>query len=290
MTMKISKLTTLMASMLLVVATGAKAQNSYGGYDIIGTRGVSEQSYASVRGWNVVAAFVNGNFAYCAANNVRNDANVRVGYDGMQWQLTMPLPANHNWFGSLEVDGRDLGASGTVGQGQAIIWLGIRDLDALKRGNAADFGTGRTNYDFSLMGMTASTLKIEECVQRRGQAPRQSASGQSAGGAVLRATCATVFGGNFACSLTQQRQESGYRDVLTVIADDSMIERYLIKQIDDQQAEVWVSYPEQPQNWGYMGYWRRMHSDQDCIEPVPNQGRAVQDALGQDAWQLCIRL
>lgn len=266
----------------------ATAQNEYGGYDIVDTPGAVEQDYAHIRGWTVTANYVAGNFAFCSAWKNTGQSQVSIGYDNMQWQLAVPItPRGNDWSGMLEVDGDQRHAGGASTAHNTIVWLGLGELDRLKRGNQAIVSVGKYDYDFSLAGMTASTLKVSECVKNAGHVPsRPSANTQAQ---TARANCETVFAGIFGCTLTQHPKEGSYREVITVSSDTPNMERYLIKQIDNTQGEVWVAYSDQPQVWNYMGYWRSASHDVNCIEPAPNQGLAVQDALGQDAWMLCIR-
>ncbi|WP_166418137.1 hypothetical protein [Cochlodiniinecator piscidefendens] len=283
-------------TLVAMTATGATAQNAYGGYDIAGTPGAVDQDYANVRGWQVTASYVGGRLAYCSAGRYAGGSYMSIGYDGMQWQLAVPIAGQYSdWSGTLEIDGDQRSTSGNATTGNTIAWLGLNELDRLQRGSQAILSVGRVDYDFDLSGVTASTLKVSECYQHGGQvpvqatAPANTASTQNGNAATARVTCETVFNGPFACTLTQQPSEGSYLEVLTVDSDDPNAERYLIKQVNDAQIEVWVSYPDGLQSWDYKGYWQPVAQDQDCMEPAPNQGLAVQDALGQDAWMLCIR-
>lgn len=279
---------------VLMTACGAAAQNTYGGYDIMATPGAVEQDYANVKGWHVSASYLGGSLAFCSAGKHIGNTYMSIGYDGMQWQLAVPI-ANQpaDWSGGLEVDGDLRHASGTSTSGYAIAWLGLRELDRLQRGNQAIMSVGKHDYDFSLAGITASTLKVTECVQNAGRVPTQAganaAPAQNGGAPTVRVSCETVFGGRQGCTLTQQPQEASYLEVFTVDLDDRGSERYLVKQVDNAQVEIWLAFPEAPQSWSYKGFWQESSHDRDCIEPAPNQGLAVQDALGQDAWMLCLR-
>ncbi|MFY0623938.1 MAG: hypothetical protein JXQ89_19810 [Pelagimonas sp.] len=215
-----------------------------------------------------------------------------IGFDNMQWKLAVPVTLrNKEWSGMLEVDGDQRPAGGSATANNSIAWLGLSELDRLKRGNRAILSVGKYDYDFNLAGVTASTLKVTECVQNAGQAPTRTTSTQAKTGRLqtARASCENVFGGDFGCTLTQHPKEGSYIEVVTVDSDTPNMERYLIKQIDDTQGEVWVAFSDQPQVWNYKGYWQTTSHDVNCIEPAPNQGLAVQEALGQDAWMLCIR-
>ncbi|WP_039019635.1 hypothetical protein [Halocynthiibacter namhaensis] len=277
-----------------MAANSAAAQNEYGGYDIVDTPGAVEQDYANVRGWTVTANYVDGNFAFCSAWKNVGNSPVSIGFDNMQWQLAVPIVSrDKEWSGGLEVDGDQRYASGSSTANNAIAWLGLSELDRLKRGNQAIVSVGKYDFDFSLAGVTASTLKVSECVQNAGQVPTRTSGNttqaQTGNLHTARANCETVFGGVFGCTLTQHSKEGSYREVITVDSDTPDMERYLIKQIDDTQGEVWVEFSDQPQVWNYKGYWEPASHDVNCIEPAANQGLAVQEALGHDAWMLCIR-
>lgn len=154
--------------------------NSYGGYDIVAFAG-AESFYASARNWNVFSANASTRHAYCFAEAVRSDGTAhRIGYDGAQWQLAVPVTASPDWQGVLQIDGVGAGqgylrggqdVSGTAVGGWTIAWLGLAELDGLKQGKTAVLGVGRGDYDFPLTGSTAAILKVEECVARAGIAP-----------------------------------------------------------------------------------------------------------------------
>lgn len=299
-------LKTLATACAIITMTphSATAENAYGGFDIVDTPGAVDQDYANVRGWHVAAFYVGGRFAFCSAGKDIGNSYMSIGFDGLQWQIAVPVPIKRgNWNGRLEIDGKSRSVSGTATQNHTIAWLGMGELDQLRGGNNANLSIGRYDYDFGLSGVTASTLKVTECVQHAGKvpakklAPPSSTQGQTqqqtqtnnGGLKTARAACETVFQGRFGCTLTQHPKEGSYREVITIDADDRNADRYLVKQIDDNQAEIWVSHSDQPDVWNYKGYWQPSMQDRNCIEPSPNQGLAVQDALGQDAWMLCIR-
>ena len=171
----------------------AAQQNSYGGYDIVARPG-EETYYSEARGWRVFTADADGRHAYCFAESIRSDGSAfRIGWDGQQWQLAVPVTANPDWQGTLQIDGSGSGQgygrggddiSGTAVRGWTIAWLGLAELDGLRKGNYALLGVGRADYDFSLAGATAATLKVEECVQRGGRtasAPAAPSDSQSDG-------------------------------------------------------------------------------------------------------------
>ncbi|QYK42765.1 MAG: hypothetical protein KF887_06585 [Paracoccaceae bacterium] len=167
-----------LAAIVVCAAVPAAAQNNvYGGYDIVALAG-QETFYGEARGWNVFAARAPSGPAYCFAEAVRSDgAAHRLGWDGMQWQLAVPVASTPEWEGTLRVDGLGSGqgygrgsdhASGTAVGGWTIAWLGMAELDGLRQGREAILGLGRGDYDFMLSGSAAAILKVEECMAQPG--------------------------------------------------------------------------------------------------------------------------
>ncbi|MCE7028128.1 hypothetical protein [Jiella avicenniae] len=160
-------------------------QNDYGGYDIVSSPH-GESDYAETRGWRVFAGRVGGRFGYCFAESVRSDGSaVRLGWDGQQWQLAVPIASRPDWEGTLQIDGAGSGQgyrrggdfiSGTAAGGWTIAWLGEAELDGLRQGAIAVLGVGRADYDFRLSGSTAAILKVKECVGRSGAGAGQAAA------------------------------------------------------------------------------------------------------------------
>lgn len=260
--------------------------NEYGGHNIAGSNQRGERHYGSARGWNVVASEIDGQFAYCAAEMTRNGLNVRIGWDGMQWQVAVPIRSHTTWEGQLDIDGRIQFASGTAEGDWTIVWLGLNELDRLKRGNNAVIGAGRYDYDFPLNGTTAAIGKVQECVDRSG---RRAASPSPAPRtpAPARATCDTVTEGTYSCEVSQMPPEAGYQEVLKVVGPNSNYNDFFIKMKDNDTADVWISFSGA--DWQFLGSWAPTHPGSDCIEPLANQTRRVRDTLGQDAWSLCLR-
>lgn len=175
---------------IVLAATVASAaqQNEYGGYDIVGAVPGEEYHYSDVRGWRVLVSQAGQQFAYCVAEMERSDGSAfRVGWDGLQWQVAVPIEARPDWQGKLQIDGAGSGQgylrggddiSGTAVPGWTIAWLGLAELDGLRKGKTAILGVGKFDYDFALSGMTAATLKVEECVERSGQTASDAPSAE----------------------------------------------------------------------------------------------------------------
>ncbi|WP_187969779.1 hypothetical protein [Aquibium microcysteis] len=166
------------ATLATAAALPALAQtNDYGGYDIVSQR-QGEYFYADTRGWRIFAARDGAAFAYCFADTDQsNGTSHRLGWDGMQWQLAVPLRTRPDWEGTLQIDGAGSGQgygkggdsiSGTANAEWTIAWLGEAELDGIRRGGDAVLGVGKRDYDFSLSGATAATLKVQECVEQAG--------------------------------------------------------------------------------------------------------------------------
>lgn len=187
-----------LAFVLGAVGPALAQQNDYGGYDIVGSVPSGKPAYADVRGWRVFALQAGGKFAYCFAERDRGDGSiVRLGWDKLQWQLAVPVKSRPDWEGTLQVDGAGSGQgyqnggdtiSGTAKAGWTIAWLGEAELDGLTKGSEAVLGVGKSDYDFSLAGVTAAKLKVQECVERSGRvaaaAPPEETEAPSEDGAV----------------------------------------------------------------------------------------------------------
>ncbi|TFF17793.1 DUF3421 domain-containing protein [Jiella endophytica] len=127
--------------------------------------------YGSVRGWDVFAGRDHGRFRYCyaAVDRDGNGDDLRIGYGSGQWQIAVPVRARPDWYGQLSIDGHATGASGTADRGWAFAWIGLGELDALRAGHQAILSVEKFDVDFDLAGVTAATLMVEECVERRGE-------------------------------------------------------------------------------------------------------------------------
>lgn len=224
----------------------------------------------------------------------------RLGWDGMQWQLAVPVDARKDWEGTLRIDGRGSGRgyltggnsiSGTANGGWAIAWLGESELDGLRQGTKAVLGIGTLDYDFSMSGSTAVIATLQECVNRAGQvaaasttpaAPRQA---PTIAGQTTR-PCDSVLTGPTTCDVTIWDPEPGYRDIVQVHLPGSYT--FLVKVADDGHADVW--YGERIGNWILLGEWAPNPPGSDCIEPLANQRyQEATDNLGQHYWQLCVQ-
>lgn len=151
----------------------------YGGYAIMG-HGQMEEPYGQTRGWEVKAAFSGRLFMYCVAVTGREGRRVSLGVDqvmpgdGLQWQLAVPVKANKDWQGRLDIDSKaptnraGADVSGTVFADWTIAWLNMGQVEALKSGKQAVLGVGKTDFDFSLDGVAAAVLKLDFAHKKKG--------------------------------------------------------------------------------------------------------------------------
>lgn len=147
-------------------------------YNIGEAPGVRNAYYGSVRGWEIVSGRERGRVRYCyaAVDRDGNGDDVRIGYGSGQWQIAVPVRSRPEWYGQLEIDGRAIGASGTAERGWTFAWIGLPVLDVMRAGDTAILSVGKFDIDFSLSGVTAATLMVEECVEARGNSGRGSAA------------------------------------------------------------------------------------------------------------------
>ena len=148
---------------------GKPGINDYNGYDIAGISQVTEGRYGAVLGWSVLAAAVAGNFAYCTGEFGERGSRWRLGWDGLQWQIALPVESKRDWDGHLEVDGASRGISGSARSGWTFLWLGMPELDRVRDGKTMIVDIGRASIDRALVGTASVITKIEECVQRKGR-------------------------------------------------------------------------------------------------------------------------
>ena len=171
---------------LLPVAAEAQ-MNDYGGYDVAGGAAAAEAGYGETPGWTVYAGTVDGRFAYCAGETAGGGQIWRLGYDGMQWQLAVPVRSEAGWEGQLVVDGQSQYASGTASGEWTFAWLHLQDLENIRLGTDAVLDVARYSFELPLRGTAAVTSKIEECVARQGvmaaAAARPVATAMADGGA-----------------------------------------------------------------------------------------------------------
>lgn len=291
------------AGCLATLAVPAMAsQNSYGGYDIAGPYQANESFYAAARGWDVYKAHDVNRNAYCVAINERNDGNtVRIGWDGLQWQVAVPVQSSSDWSGAFEVDGQVFNfASGTAVDSWTIVWIGLPEVDAMKAGSRAVVGAGRADYDFSLAGSNAAMLKVEECVNNGGVAPVAPVAAAPSRPALPAAPpaaptaarpgqsrCTDAYDQTYACLVTHLSPEPGYSQVMQ-IDDVAGTIGHTVKIRNDGVGEVWVRLPQAWQGWKFFGYWITSGKDDKCITPGDNQPQEAIDNMGSDSWSLCV--
>ncbi len=176
---RLMRATPLLIAAHLLPVTGASAangQNDYGGYDIAGVPGIVERPYGEARGWQVVSATLKGRFAYCTGIYEDDGTPWRMGTDGLQWQLALPMTAKPDWQGYLSVDGDRRSTSGSAARDWTFLWLQLPERDKIGQGNDMTIDVGRTSVHHPLVGTAAVITKIEECMSRKGQPPKAASA------------------------------------------------------------------------------------------------------------------
>lgn len=296
----------LLAGSLAAIGTPAMASpNSYGGYDIAGPYQANESFYGAARGWDIYKSHDVNRNAYCVAVNTRNGGNqVRIGWDGLQWQVAVPVPSSPEWEGTLQIDGSGSGRGylsgsdkvfGTSNSGWSIAQLGMAELDGIQKGGVAVLGIGRADYDFSLSGSSAAILKVEECFNNGGIAPAVSAAPPppppppppSPAAQAGASNCTDAYDQTYPCLVTHLAPEPGYKESMQIDAVDRSIS-HLVKIRNDGAGEVWIQLPASWQGWKFFGYWMPSQGDK-CVAPGDNQPQEALDNMGSDTWSLCVR-
>lgn len=144
----------------------ASATENYGVANVAGTPGVVEDLYGTTKGYTVYSGKTGGRTRYCVADRDFGGTTLRVGYDGGQWQLAVPVPSKPDFSGGFEVDGKRRGMSGTAAGNWTFGWIGLPELDAIRNGEVMVLDIGRASLDFPLDGTAAAILKVEECVTK----------------------------------------------------------------------------------------------------------------------------
>jgi hypothetical protein len=136
---------------------------------IANVKGTQESVYfASVKGWKVVVGAINSQPAYCAAISNQSGSELRLGYDGGQWQMAVPYAAGRGeYVGQMAIDGKQTGTYGESDGNWTFLWLNLGERDALMNGQQVIIEVGKASLDYDLTGAAAAALKVEECVERR---------------------------------------------------------------------------------------------------------------------------
>lgn len=267
----------------------------------------SEAPYASVKGWDVLSLKDSaGSFVSCGAVKTENGNRVMLA-QGADWSWIVATPTNqYGTFGGgvLEIDKVSIDSQFGFTGGFAHRDLSGSELQAIKKGRQMGIainGDGGTRW-WSLSGSTAATLKVTECVQRKGQVaayqPSPSPSpAPSAHGARLLSNpipvgqtrvgdCHSVFSSGYRCNLIGQPPKSGYSASVRVQDISNQQPTLDLDVVSASEADVWALMNN---NWAFMGRWVRDAAMGDCLAPGPNQSPDARRNLGQDAWQICLR-
>jgi hypothetical protein len=136
--------------------------------NIANALGATEVTYSDVRGWDVTVGSIKGKPAYCVATSRQDGAELRLGFDGGQWQIAVPARSKRGEFsGFMTLDGRRSGTAGVSDGAWTFLWLNMGERDALMKGKMVVFEVGKASLDYKLHGAAAAALKVEECVERR---------------------------------------------------------------------------------------------------------------------------
>lgn len=253
-----------------------------------------EDTYGETRGWTVHAGFAGSRFAYCAAEQGGPDGTWRFGYDASpQWQMAFTQRfGGDTAYGNFEVDGRGDGISGWGDGTWVILWLNLGEYSLIGEGSRLVLSLGQIQRSFALHGTAAAALKVKECVENRGIAPRQTATPAPAGpqmpnpnvaGEDLVGNCRTPYN-NYRCMVKALTPTGRFGDAKLVHDPLNEAPPFIVQTDRADLSQVWAQMiPNQP--FVYVGEWG---TDGTCLRPLPNQPRAVVAALGQDAWELCI--
>lgn len=137
----------------------------------------NEQTYGSVRGWTIGAAYENAVFAYCTAAQTQRGRSIKLGFSGTQWAVGVQTSMIGEFSGVVEIDRR--GYQSTFRHqpdGWASAILAYSQVEELKNGSTIGINSGHGFVDFSLSGSAAAMLKMQECYSNAGRPPLKQAS------------------------------------------------------------------------------------------------------------------
>lgn len=159
-----------LSGLLVGLVSEPAMANQYGFTSIANEYESGERQYSRTRGWDVHSATLDGQFSYCFAEKSFGGTRSRIGTDGGQWQYAVEFLNGPPFIKQaiFEVDGRRISTSAHSDGSWTFFWLGMAEVDTLKRGNTVIFDIGRASMDFSLSGSTAAILKVQECMTTRG--------------------------------------------------------------------------------------------------------------------------
>lgn len=267
---------------------------------------VIQDIYGETRGWVVLAGFTESHdFAYCSADMTLPELTWRFGHDaGGQWQIAI----KHDFqgetpYGTFTVDGRSSGMTGWGSGGWVVMWPNLGEYEAIAQGNLMEIQLGPVWYQMKLAGTGAAALKVQECVQNRGQVGGGGGGGgggpvtptPAAGAAVAMpnvafrgeqsvGNCQTPYA-QYRCLATMLQPTDGF-DTAMEITDGEGKEISFVMQTDRADlSQVWVAYDGA--TYVYMGFWGT--GDGTCHSPLPDQTAEVVANLGHDTWELCLR-
>jgi len=254
----------------------------------------AQYSYDSVRGWDVYALSLRDGVHGCRAIKQGAAGPLIIENYRNEWNLIVRSSQTGVFTGGVvAIDGYLVDSQFGLKNGYGIKTLTSPTLGRLKAGSQVNVRiNGDRNQSFSLSGSTAAILKVEECAKNRGEKPQASSTSTNMPppqqSDQQKMTCRSVTDGDYSCTIKFLPSDPGYVETVQIFSNAGSTPTYFYKIRDGgQQADTWVSFDRGA--WKYMGVW--LLSDdgtQRCAEPAPNQSDKVQQALGQDAWQLCL--
>ena len=258
-----------------------------------------EYSYASVRGWTVTSLDERNGVHGCRATIVQRGRSLMIERYHGQWNLVVQSRQSGTFQGgTVTIDKAVTDAQFGLRNGYAIFGMSNSTLGQLKKGSAISVKVNGDNpVSFSLRGSTAAIGKVTECDQRQGEVPQAAtpqapATSGPAIGETATANCSTVTEGNYPCVATNMKPETGYEGVIRVVpaAGQKGKNAFFVKfKPGVPLADVWFNTPGG--TWQMLGGWDLRPAGQDgfCATPAANQTAAARNALGQDAWELCVQ-
>lgn len=297
----------LAAAMALGLASPALAQapeKGDGVYNIVDDPEMTQGDvYAEVRGWTVVSGSTDEGFAFCAAEMVQSGLTWRFGYDASPtWQIAVKHKfSGETPYGSFDVDGHQSGISGWGTGEWVLFWPNRGEYDAMTGGSRMEIHTGDVWYEFQLNGTAAAALKVQECVENRGNpdlaskspsAPAKPAAAKTSKGPSMPdpnrrgedfvGNCRTDYA-SYRCMAATLTATSGNAKAELIYDPLGSEPNYIFQTNKNDLSHVWVSFGKEP--YKYMGKW---NTDGRCRSPLPDQDAEVVANLGHDAWKLCI--
>ena len=141
-----------------------KTLDNYQTFNIAQGNEANDEFYDNTGEWAIIANKVSGNKGYCTAVAHPNDQAIRLGYDGGQWQLAIPVRSKPEWNGSIEIDGKTTGASGTSEGNWTYVWLHLSDYESIRQSKTFVVNIEKASFNYQFNGMANVGDIVERCV------------------------------------------------------------------------------------------------------------------------------